>query len=178
MKRLYIGLPVLTVAVALIISGCGEDAHEDVKKIVDKRTEESSKVTAPILSSQVQPAQETPARRKIDMAQVIRGAKVFQKNCAGCHGVNGEGAPNWKQRAADGKFKAPPVNGSGHTWHHPMKALKLTINNGTIKQGGSMPPWKGKLSEEEITDVIVWFQSKWPNELYNAWTKRDHGSRK
>lgn len=171
MKLAYAALPVVTIA--LLISGCGDEVHEDIKKRVEKRVEDTSNATA-----QIQQAQQTPARRKIDMAQMVRGSRVFEKNCIACHGANANGAPNWKQRGADGKFQAPPLNGKGHAWHHPMDALKYTINNGTIKRGGGMPAWKGKLSEQEIADVIAWFQSKWPNELYNAWAAKDRSSRK
>lgn len=119
-----------------------------------------------------------PVVRQHDFEQVQRGAQLFQQSCAQCHGQQGEGAPNWRQRNADGKFPPPPLNGSGHTWHHPMQALKFTIKNGTEKIGGSMPAWKGKLSDEEINDIIAWFQSKWPDEIYSAWYQNDQRARK
>jgi hypothetical protein len=55
-------------------------------------------------------------------------------------------AENWKQPGADGKYPAPPLNGTAHTWHHSAKGLVSTIQNGTISIGGNMPAWKGKLS--------------------------------
>jgi len=109
--------------------------------------------------------------------QVSAGARVYQENCAACHGQRGEGAANWRQPGADGKYPAPPLNGSGHAWHHPLNMLFHTIKNGSPGGQGNMPAWGGKLSDEEIVSVIAWFQSKWPREIYHAWLKRDAASR-
>ena len=40
-----------------------------------------------------------------------------------------------------------------------------------------MPAWAGKLSDAEIVDTIAWFQSKWPEQVYDAWYKLDQQSR-
>lgn len=106
-------------------------------------------------------------------AIVKRGRDLFLKNCAVCHGMNAEGAPGWTQRSSDGKLPAPPLNGTGHAWHHPKQALVYTIKNGTIALGGSMPPWKDKLSDDDINAIIAWFQSQWPQEIYTAWQRLD-----
>ena len=70
----------------------------------------------------------------------------------------------------------PPLNGTAHAWHHPRKALIYTIKNGTQAIGGNMPAWKDKLTDDEIESIILWFQSKWPDELYQAWAQRDQAS--
>ena len=108
-----------------------------------------------------------------DATQIVRGGKVYQQNCAQCHGVNAEGAPNWHLPGADGKYPPPALNGTAHAWHHPMPAHKHTIREGTLAIGGNMPAWKDKLSEQDIEDVIAWFQSKWPDELYQAWARNN-----
>lgn len=123
-------------------------------------------------------AKPVQVQRQTDFDQVRRGAQLYQQSCAECHGQQGEGASNWRQRNAEGKFPPPPLNGTGHAWHHPMTALKHTIRNGTAKLGGSMPAWKDKLSEQEMDDIIAWFQSKWPDEIYNAWYQNDQRARK
>jgi mono/diheme cytochrome c family protein len=46
------------------------------------------------------------------------------------------------------------------------------------KLGGGMPAWKGKFSEDDIEAVIAWFQSRWPEEVYQSgrsWTRRRAG---
>ena len=36
-----------------------------------------------------------------------------------------------------------------------------------------MPGFAHALSDAQILDVIAWFQSQWPEELYAAWARRD-----
>ena len=105
--------------------------------------------------------------------QLQRGRQLYLKNCTVCHGINAEGAPDWRQRDAEGKFPPPPLNGTGHAWHHPQQALMDTIKNGTQRLGGNMPPWKDRLTDAEIESIILWFQSQWPPQLYEAWQRVD-----
>jgi len=123
------------------------------------------------------PQNKTAVVRNMDFAKISRGGKLFQQNCAICHGRQAEGAPNWQQMDDSGKFPPPPLNGSAHAWHHPKIVLVNTIKNGTAKSGGNMPAWKDKLSEEQINDIIIWFQSKWSDEIYSAWYLADQGFR-
>lgn len=109
------------------------------------------------------------ASRQNDFAQVNRGVKIYQTHCAVCHGKSAEGAPNWRQVNAQGKYPAPPLNGSGHAWHHPYKMLGHVIKNGSPGGQGDMPAWKDKLTDQQIGDVIAWFISKWPDQAYDAW---------
>jgi mono/diheme cytochrome c family protein len=115
--------------------------------------------------------------RSIDFSQVSRGGRLFQQNCAECHGANGQGDPNWRQRDADGLFPAPPLNGTGHAWHHPQKMLHYVIKNGSPGGQGRMPAWGEKLSDQEITDIIAWFQSKWPQPVYEAWYRMNENKK-
>ena len=114
------------------------------------------------------PVPEAPAR-KVDAQQIALGKKVFLANCAACHGINAEGDENWRKRDADGHYPAPPLNGSGHAWHHSLEVLRGLISNGSPKGKGKMPGWKGKMSEQEIEATIAWFQSLWPQPVYDAW---------
>lgn len=107
--------------------------------------------------------------RNTDFAQLSRGGRLFQQHCAECHGANGEGDPNWRQRDAEGFFPAPPLNGTGHAWHHPQKMLHYVIKNGSPGGQGKMPAWGGRLNDQEIEDLIAWFKSKWPQPVYEAW---------
>lgn len=109
--------------------------------------------------------------REVDFAQVARGAKLYQMNCAECHGSEAQGHPDWRQRDADGMFPPPPLNGTGHAWHHPKPVLHDVIANGSPGGQGRMPAWRGKLDDEEIDAIIAWFQSKWPDQVYAAWAR-------
>ena len=112
--------------------------------------------------------------RNIDFKEFTFGQRLFLKNCAACHGRDGEGAKGWRKPDKDGKNLAPPLNGTGHTWHHSTKALTNVIRNGTAKIGGNMPAWKDKLSNKEIKLILVWVKAQWPDELYTAWYNRFH----
>jgi len=128
----------------------------------------------PDVSTLVEPLQqEQVVKRNFNPEQLARGAVLFQQNCASCHGEQGQGAENWQKRDKDGKFPPPPLNGSGHTWHHPMAALKYTIKNGTGKIGGKMPAFDGKLTDAQIEDILIFVQKKWPDPLYEAWYRTD-----
>lgn len=116
-------------------------------------------------------------KRSFDFAQITRGGKLFQQNCAVCHGAKAEGAPDWQKMDDQGKFPPPPLNGTAHAWHHPHPVLVDTIKNGTAKRGGNMPAWKDQLSDQQINDIIAWFQSKWSDEIYSAWYEMDQRSR-
>ena len=101
------------------------------------------------------------------------GQAVFEKNCASCHGKDGQGlVENWKQRQADGNFPAPPVNGTAHAWHHSPAALLNTINNGGIKLGGSMPGFKNQLSEAEKQATLDYIHSLWPESVQKKYDSR------
>jgi len=116
-----------------------------------------------------------PVQRWYSFQHVVNGGRVFQQHCAACHGKLGEGAPNWQQVGADGKYPAPPLNGTGHAWHHPLKALFYVIKNGSPGGQGSMPGWRDKISDDDIVSVIAWFQSKWTDQIYAAWRQQEGG---
>lgn len=113
------------------------------------------------------------APRKVDFAQIARGGRIYHQHCAECHGDVAQGGSNWRERDAEGKFPPPPLNGTGHAWHHPEKMLFHVIMNGSPGGQGNMPAWKGRLTPEEVMDVIAWFQSHWSNEIYAAWQRRN-----
>lgn len=119
----------------------------------------------------------TAAKRVVDQAVLARGGEIYRHNCAACHGERAQGAFGWEQPGADGKYPPPPLDGSAHAWHHSTAQLKQTIQEGTLRLGGSMPAWKGKLSEAETEAVIAWFQSTWPDPIYAAWADIDRRAR-
>lgn len=88
------------------------------------------------------------------------GKTVYETNCASCHGMQGEGQPNWKQRGPDGKLPAPPHDSTGHTWHHPDDLL-LEI----IVQGGespsNMPAYADILTQAEMEATLAYIKTFW-----------------
>lgn len=121
-----------------------------------------------LLSAQV-PALATA--RITDQALLDSGRDLFRSHCAACHGANAEGTtPDWQERDASGKLPPPPLNGTAHTWHHPLNVLARMIRQGTMNIGGSMPAWGADvLSDDELFAIIVWFSSLWPDDLFQYW---------
>lgn len=147
----------------LLLTACSDDPDP---KALFTTTSDSQRAV------KTQAAQPSIARKR-DFAKDMRGRKLFAQNCASCHGSQAQGAPQWSTPGADGKYPPPPLNGSAHTWHHPTPVLKRTIREGTIAIGGKMPPWGDKLSDEDMEAIIAWFQSFWPDEIYDTWARRE-----
>jgi len=110
--------------------------------------------------------------------QAERGKVIFSGRCAVCHGRNAEATSSWKIPNNNSHYPPPPLNGTAHAWHHPLKALGHTIYNGGAPVGGKMPAFKNQLSESDIVDVIAHIQSYWPNNVYDRWLMLEKKSRK
>lgn len=103
------------------------------------------------------------------MESILRGARVFQEQCAQCHGPDAQGHPDWQNPQVTA---APPLNGTGNEWKRSKSELIAVIQNGAKRDGQPvMPGWKGRLTDQEIDDVIAWFQALWPVEVYEKWQK-------
>ena len=102
---------------------------------------------------------------------IVRGKIAYQNNCVSCHQVNLAGAENWKGLDEDGHRKAPPLNGTGHTWHHDDKTLHAIIKNGLAKlvknYEGKMMGFEDKLSDKDIDSVLAYIKSYWPKDKYD-----------
>ncbi len=109
--------------------------------------------------------------------QVARGAQVYASNCAGCHGDSAQGTFNWRKPDASGKYPPPPLDGTAHTWHHPIRVLGAQIKFGAPGGQGMMPGFAQTLSDEQVLEVIAWFQSNWPDDIYAAWVDIEKRSR-
>lgn len=107
--------------------------------------------------------------RQYDATQLRLGKQTFQQHCASCHGEQAQGDAQWRKRDAKGDYPPPPLNGSGHAWHHSTEVLRGMILNGSPQGRGNMPAWKGKLNEEKIDAIIAWIQSIWPQPVYDTW---------
>ena len=99
---------------------------------------------------------------------VEEGREVYAATCAACHGAAGEGQPEWHVLKADGTLPAPPLNGDGHTWHHPDGVLYRVVSEGgqILEDPGldftsAMPAFGGQLSHGEIVAVLTYVKSLW-----------------
>src|SRR6056300_1519256 len=102
---------------------------------------------------------------------IARGKIVYQNNCVSCHQVNLSGAKNWKGLDEDGHRKAPPLNGTGQTWHHDDKTLHAIIKYGLAKlvknYEGKMVGFEDNLSDNDIDGVLAYIKSFWPEDKYD-----------
>lgn len=111
-------------------------------------------------------------------AEIALGETVYANNCASCHGVDLEGEPDWQTPNADGTFKAPPHDDSGHTWHHPDAYIRDRIVNGTndldanLQAKSNMPAYGDSLSDAEIDAVMVFIKSRWSPEVQEMQSQR------
>ncbi len=149
-------VPVLLI-IALGLAGCDSHAPGTGRSI--------SSLTGPAL------------QRHHDPQQVALGESLYRQHCLQCHGQNGIGAEEWRRRDTQGMFPPPPLDGSGHAWHHSTAALKQMILDGSPAGQGNMPAWRGTLSDTEVEALIVWFQSLWPDEVYVAWHEMQQNNR-
>ena len=106
---------------------------------------------------------------------LFKGMELYNKNCASCHMGNLAGNPDWKSDVdEDGQRLPPPLDGTGHTWHHSPDQLFQVIRYGYKKFD---PNYKGKmlgnedLSEDDVWSILEYIKSVWPEEIrtkYNS----------
>ena len=103
-------------------------------------------------------------------SMIIRGKINYENNCVSCHQVNLIGAENWNGLDEDGHRKAPPLNGTGHTWHHDDATLHNIIKYGLAKlvknYEGKMLGFEDNLKDKDIDSVLSYIKSFWPDDVY------------
>lgn len=98
--------------------------------------------------------------------RIDTGRQIYLQRCAACHGVQGEGQPNWQHPNSLGDLPAPPHDPSGHTWKHSDAMLFRIIQNGwrdpfnKTKQM-TMPAFGLILTSNEITAVTLYLKTMW-----------------
>ena len=101
---------------------------------------------------------------------IARGKIIYQNNCISCHQVNLVGVENWKELDEDGHRKSPPLNGTGHTWHHDDATLHNIIKYGLVKlvknYQGKMLGYEDRLKDKDIDSVLAYIKSFWPDDIY------------
>jgi mono/diheme cytochrome c family protein len=152
---------------SIVLAACGS-ADSDSKKVVKI---DADKVAVATTTSNIK---DDILKRWYSTSQKIQGKPVFKDNCASCHGDNGQGlVKDWKKADANGKFPAPPLNGTAHAWHHSKELLLRTVNNGGIPLGGTMPAFKNKLNDKQKEAVLAYVMSLWPDKTYSMWAQRN-----
>lgn len=101
--------------------------------------------------------------------QITAGRAIYRQNCASCHGIRGEGAPNWERPDARGEMPPPPHNASGHTWKHGDGMLYRLVHDGWRDPFNktsrlTMPSFGTQLTPLEIRSVIAYIKTMWTSE--------------
>ncbi len=148
-----ITLGTLLAMATLLLAGCGDSGKPAAEL-----------ATTPVYDQ---------SQRWYSQSQVTRGNTLFQANCAVCHKPDAAGTSNWKKLDANGKLPPPPLNGTAHTWHHPLSILRRTVTNGGVPLGGTMPGFGSKLKPQQIDDILAWVQSHWSDQIYHTWSERN-----
>jgi mono/diheme cytochrome c family protein len=91
---------------------------------------------------------------------VERGAAVYEKNCASCHGTTGGGD------GPVGRTLSPPPANLAVFAQMPMAQwdsfMYWTVAEGGAQFGSAMPAFKGTLSKDDIWAVIGYIQARLP----------------
>ena len=94
-------------------------------------------------------------RLQTSSENIKNGRKLYEQNCAACHGAtglgDGEAGKNLNPRPANiAAFSKMPMASDGYIY--------WTITEGGVPVGSAMPPFKGLLREEEIWKIITYLR--------------------
>lgn len=93
-------------------------------------------------------------------ATIERGGKVYEDNCASCHGVTGLGD------GPAGRSLSPPAANLAWLSRMPMSRwdpfMYWTVAEGGAPFGTAMPSFKASLSETDTWAVIAYIQARLP----------------
>ena len=136
------------IAVINLVSACG-----------------ASPSTQPTTPTPSKPAPTTPATPaspappQSPPAATIDGAKLYQTNCAACHGAGAAGGLNL------GQVSVPDIRAAAlqSVYRSDVNLIKKSIIDGKDKEGkdlnAAMPRWAGKLSDAEVEAIIKYLQT-------------------
>jgi mono/diheme cytochrome c family protein len=90
-----------------------------------------------------------------------KGARLYEKHCAACHGVDGKGAPP----------AYPPLAGARSlTTRSSINSIRIVLNGGYPPSTAGnprpygMPAFRMLLNEEEVAAVVSYARSAWGNQ--------------
>lgn len=98
--------------------------------------------------------------------RIEAGRRVYQAQCAACHGARGEGQPGGAGLNAAGERPAPPHDHSGHTWKHSDAMLYRIVAAGwrdpfNKTQRLTMPAFQQTLQPAQIRAVVDYLKTLW-----------------
>jgi cytochrome c oxidase subunit II len=98
-------------------------------------------------------AEEAASDKEWSMDELMeKGRGVYNKHCAACHQLGGEGLPP----------TFPPIKGSAIV-KGPLAEHMDVVLNGKVGAGMPMPPWADLLNNLELAAVITYERNAWEN---------------
>jgi mono/diheme cytochrome c family protein len=150
---------------ALLTSGVSPRAMamgpmaEVVYRSTQNLTAEDARAIAAYLQLSAAPALARPPRAA-DQRTMARGAALYANHCAECHGDNGEGAQPAYPALAGNPSMNTAVAANG---------IKAVLAGGYAPATRAnprpygMPPFYGKLSDQEVAAVLTYVRASWGN---------------
>jgi len=89
-------------------------------------------------------------------AKPAHGQALYRQYCVACHGENGVGEFAWQSRSR----AAPPLDSSGHAWHHEDDQLVRMILDKPAPDS-KMPAWREVLSRDDALDLLAYIKTLW-----------------
>lgn len=138
-------------------------------------------VTTWLLFSAVGQAMAERGPSSSDASLLEDGERIYQQYCASCHGIQGEGMPNWERQNAQGELPAPPHGPEGHTWKHSDAMLYRIVSEGwrdpwNKTERLTMPAFKDVLSPAEIRAVVNHLKTLWTPEQRRHQAEESEGA--
>jgi cytochrome c551 len=129
-------LCIIALAVALFVVACGDSGGTN-QTVSTGNSTQASPSASPKATANTSP---TPAD------ELAQARTTFNQVCSACHQETGEGGPV----KIEGKTLKVPSLKEGHALKHTDEEFAKQISKG----GDGMPPFKDKLTEEQINNLV------------------------
>jgi mono/diheme cytochrome c family protein len=103
------------------------------------------------------------------------GMSIFLGHCSTCHGKDAAGQDplypdgRWLD---NGVQLAPALNEKGHIWMYPPELIFQRIKTGLLDEEPIMPTFENSMSDQEITVVIQYLYSLWPEDIKKRYIEK------
>lgn len=114
--------------------------------------------------------------KEVLLSRIDDGRSIYKEKCSSCHGNELAGNKFWRtKKDIDGNNLPPPLNGTGHTWHHSpeqlFKIIKYGIKHFDPNYEGNMRGFE-ELSDDEIYSILDYIISTWPDEIREQYREK------
>jgi disulfide bond formation protein DsbB len=138
-KSIFRFLPLLILAVALVLSGCGRDNAEEQAPAAQQENSAGDANAA--------------EAEEVKAGDAAKGKEMFATTCAACHGPEGKGVPGLGKDMTTSTFIAEKTDGELLEFVKVGRAPTDPLNT----TGVLMPPRGGNpaLTDEQLLDIIA-----------------------